>query len=156
MVIAYRPVLETRPNKAHEPYTPAIDQLYKRFHLLLLGISLLVIKLLILLIPGSPAILGDRVEDGGADDGASDFNYDSENQNQNQKQKISERMLGWQLTYGRSEEVGPPNYDKEVSHNHIPLLTSGQEVIQLASSMIFFSNIFPPFKCPHFPSISGL
>ncbi|KAI4323410.1 hypothetical protein L6164_023018 [Bauhinia variegata] len=75
---------------------------------------------------GSPAILGDREEDGGADDGASDFHYDSENQNQ--KQKISERMLSWQLTYGRAEDVGPPNYDKEVSHNHIPRLTSGQEV----------------------------
>ena len=75
---------------------------------------------------GSPAILGDGEEDAGADDGSSDFNYDSENQNQ--KQKISERMLSWHMTYGRVAEVGAPNYDKEVSHNHIPLLTSGQEV----------------------------
>ncbi|TKY68136.1 Cellulose synthase A catalytic subunit 3 of UDP-forming [Spatholobus suberectus] len=75
---------------------------------------------------GSPAILGDREEDDAAADGAIDFNYDSENQNQ--KQKIAERMLSWQLTYARGEEVGAPNYDKEVSHNHIPLLTSGQEV----------------------------
>ncbi|KAJ7982211.1 Cellulose synthase family protein [Quillaja saponaria] len=75
---------------------------------------------------GSPAILGDREEDVDVDDGASDFHYDSENQNQ--KQKIAERMLSWHMTYGRAEDVGPPNYDKEVSHNHIPLLTSGQEV----------------------------
>lgn len=93
------------------------------------------------MIPGSPAILGDMEEDGApAADGASDFNYDSENQNQNQnqKQKISERMLSWQLTYPRGEEVGAPNYDKDVSHNHIPLLTSGQEVIQLASYIIVY------------------
>lgn len=92
------------------------------------------------MIPGSPAILGDMEEDGAAAADASDFNYDSENQNQNQnqKQKISERMLSWQLTYPRGEEVGAPNYDKDVSHNHIPLLTSGQEVIQLASYMIVY------------------
>lgn len=83
------------------------------------------------MIPGSPAIIGDSEEDGGVDDGVSDFNYELENQNQ--KQKISDRMLGWQLTLGRSEEVGVPNYDKDVSHNHIPRLTNGQEVIQLAS-----------------------
>ncbi|RQO85408.1 hypothetical protein POPTR_001G266400v4 [Populus trichocarpa] len=75
---------------------------------------------------GSPAILGDREEDGDADDGASDFNYSSENQNQ--KQRIAERMLSWQMTYGRGEDSGAPNYDKEVSHNHIPLLTNGHEV----------------------------
>ncbi|KAB5520497.1 hypothetical protein DKX38_024816 [Salix brachista] len=75
---------------------------------------------------GSPAILGDREEDGDADDGASDFNYSSENQNQ--KQKIAERMLSWQMTYGRGEDVGATSYDKEVSHNHIPLLTNRQEV----------------------------
>ncbi|CAB4268097.1 unnamed protein product [Prunus armeniaca] len=75
---------------------------------------------------GSPAILGDREEDGDADDGTSDFNYTSENQNE--KQKIAERMLSWHMTYGRGEDIGAPNYDKEVSHNHIPLLTNGQEV----------------------------
>lgn len=83
------------------------------------------------MIPGSPAIIGDSGEDEGVDDGVSDFNYELENQNQ--KQKISDRMLRWQLTLGRSEEVGVPNYDKDVSHNHIPRLTNGQEVIQLAS-----------------------
>ena len=75
---------------------------------------------------GSPAILGDREEDAVADDDTSDFNYTSENQNE--KQKIAERMLSWHMTYGRGEDVSAPNYDKEVSHNHIPLLTSGQEV----------------------------
>nr|POE91964.1 cellulose synthase a catalytic subunit 3 [udp-forming] [Quercus suber] len=75
---------------------------------------------------GSPAILGDREEDADADDGGSDFNYNSEDQNQ--KQKIAERMLSWHMTYGRGEDVGAPSYDKEVSHNHIPLLTNGTEV----------------------------
>ena len=80
-----------------------------------------------LLILGSPAILGDREEDADADDGGSEFNYNSEDQNQ--KQKIAERMLSWHMTYGRGEDVGAPSYDKEVSHNHIPLLTNGTEVI---------------------------
>lgn len=79
---------------------------------------------------GSPAILGDREDDTDVDDSTSDFNYTSENQNE--KQKIAERMLSWHMTYGRGEDVGPPNYDKEVSHNHIPLLTNGQEVGQYA------------------------
>ncbi|GAU36202.1 hypothetical protein TSUD_363560 [Trifolium subterraneum] len=71
---------------------------------------------------GSPAIIGDSEEY----DGASDFNYDLENQNQ--KQKISDRMLGWELTLGRPGELGGTNYDKEVSRNHIPQLSSGQEL----------------------------
>lgn len=75
------------------------------------------------LTPGSPAIHGDREEDGDVDDGAADINYASENQNQ--KQKIAERMLSWHMTYGRGEDT---NYDKEVSHNHIRLLTSGMDV----------------------------
>ena len=79
------------------------------------------------MISGSPAIVGDREEDGDADDGTSDFNYPSEDQNQ--KQKISERMLSWHMAYGRGEDVRAPKYDNEVPHNHIPLLTNGQEVI---------------------------
>ncbi|KAK6933802.1 Cellulose synthase [Dillenia turbinata] len=75
---------------------------------------------------GSPAVLGDREEDGDADDGASNYNYSAENQNE--KQKITERMLSWHMTYGRGEDLGAPNFDKEVSHNHIPLLTNGHEV----------------------------
>nr|AEP33543.1 cellulose synthase catalytic subunit [Gossypium darwinii] len=74
---------------------------------------------------GSPAILGDRGTGGDADDGASDFIY---SENQEQKQKLAERMQGWNAKYGRGEDVGAPTYDKEISHNHIPLLTSGQEV----------------------------
>nr|KJB22794.1 hypothetical protein B456_004G065900 [Gossypium raimondii] len=74
---------------------------------------------------GSPAILGDRETGGDADDGASDFIY---SENQEQKQKLAERMQGWNAKYGRGEDVGAPTYDKEISHNHIPLLTSGQEV----------------------------
>lgn len=70
-------------------------------------------------------MIGDSEEDVGADDG--------DLENPNQKQKISDSMFGWQLTLERSEEVGIPNYDTEVSHNHIPRLTNGQEVIQLAS-----------------------
>ncbi|XP_030547448.1 cellulose synthase A catalytic subunit 3 [UDP-forming] isoform X1 [Rhodamnia argentea] len=72
---------------------------------------------------GSPAILGDQEDD--ADDSVSDFNY-SENQNLNRK--TEERILSWHMRYGQNEDVSAPNYDKEVSHNHIPRLTSGQEV----------------------------
>ncbi|GAU12645.1 hypothetical protein TSUD_121360, partial [Trifolium subterraneum] len=75
---------------------------------------------------GSPPILGDREEDGDADNATNDFKYNSETQTQ--KQKIAERMLSWQMAYGRGEEVDAPNYDKEVSHNHIPRLTGAQEV----------------------------
>ncbi|WJX87210.1 Cellulose synthase A catalytic subunit 3 [UDP-forming] [Trifolium repens] len=71
---------------------------------------------------GSPAIIGDSEED----DCANDFNYDLENQNQ--KEKISDSMLGWQLTLGRSGELSDPNYEKEVPRNHIPQLSSGQEL----------------------------
>lgn len=84
---------------------------------------------------GSPAILGDREEDTDAEDATSDFNYTSENQNE--KQKIAERMLSWHMTYGRGEDVQPPNYDKEVSHNNIPLLTNCQEVGLYAAGMLF-------------------
>ncbi|PKI35667.1 hypothetical protein CRG98_043938, partial [Punica granatum] len=70
---------------------------------------------------GSPAILGDS----DAEDSASDFNYAEEPQGQ--KQKPAERMLSWHMTYGRGEDVAPPNYDKEVPHN-IPLLPGRQEV----------------------------
>ena len=86
------------------------------------------------IISGSPAISGDRKEDGDADDSAVDFNYSSENQNQ--KQKIAERMLSWQMMYGRGEDLGAPNYDKEVSHNRIPLLTNGHEVSQSDSGVL--------------------
>ncbi|OWM78376.1 hypothetical protein CDL15_Pgr016100 [Punica granatum] len=75
---------------------------------------------------GSPAILGDQEEDADADDGRSDFNYSSETQIQ--KQKIAERMLSWHVAYGQNEEAAAPSYDKEVPHNQIPRLTSGQEV----------------------------
>ena len=102
------------------------------------------------MILGSPAILGDREEDGGADDGASDFNYNSENQNE--KQKI-EHMLGWQMAYGRAEEAIAPNYDKEVSHNHIPLLSGGQEVVQLGFSDVFLHSHTQPFKMSTFSII---
>jgi cellulose synthase A len=96
------------------------------------------------MISGSPAILGDREEDGDADDGAIDFNYSSENQNQ--KQKIAERMLSWQMTFGRGEDLGAPNYDKEVSHNHIPLITNGHEVKSIRfwnAVILFFKKTIP-------------
>lgn len=44
------------------------------------------------------------------------------------KDKISERMLGWRLTRGKGEEIEHSRYDKQVSHNLIPRLTSRQEV----------------------------
>ncbi|KAL2511642.1 Cellulose synthase A catalytic subunit 3 [UDP-forming] [Abeliophyllum distichum] len=73
---------------------------------------------------GSPAIHGDG-EDGAADDGTSDFPY---SETQNEKQKVSERILGLHMNYGRGEEIGAPKYDKEVSHTPIPLLTHGMDV----------------------------
>lgn len=82
-----------------------------------------------LFFPGSPAILGDQEEGADADDSVSDFNY-SENQNLNRK--TEERILSWHMQYGQNEDVSAPNYDKEVSHNHIPRLTSGQEVHYLS------------------------
>lgn len=107
-----------------------------------------ILLIFVLLLPGSPAILGDREEDADADDGASDFNYTSEEQNQ--KQKIAERMLSWPMAYGRGEDVGAPSYDKEVSHNNIPLLTNGTEVIHSdmpwSFPCLFFSLFyFSPF-----------
>lgn len=75
---------------------------------------------------GSPAIQGDGEDGGSADENASDVQYSAENQTQ--KQKVAERMLSWHMTYGRGEEVGAPKYDKEVSHNHVPLLTNGTDV----------------------------
>lgn len=32
------------------------------------------------------------------------------------------------MSHGRGEDVGEPKYDKEISHNHIPLLTNGTDV----------------------------
>lgn len=76
------------------------------------------------LLAGSPAILGDHEEDG---DAGEDYNYSPEDHTQ--KEKIAERMLSWHMTYGQGENVAPANYDGEVSHNHIPQLTSRQEVV---------------------------
>lgn len=75
---------------------------------------------------GSPAIQGDGEQDGNADDPTSDFQYPLEDGSG--KQKVAARMLSWHTTYGRGEDGRAPIYDKEVSHNHIPLLTNGTEV----------------------------
>ncbi|KAF5195569.1 Cellulose synthase A catalytic subunit 3 [UDP-forming] [Thalictrum thalictroides] len=71
---------------------------------------------------GSPPVHDHEMEDGDVDDVASNFNYSSGNQDQ----KIAEQRLSYRMTYGRGEDVTTPNFDKEVSHNHIPLLTSAQ------------------------------
>ncbi|XP_010464776.1 PREDICTED: cellulose synthase A catalytic subunit 3 [UDP-forming]-like [Camelina sativa] len=76
---------------------------------------------------GSPAITGDKDDDGFdvADEGAGEFGYTEKSRNE----KISEQMLGWHLTTGgKGKEVGDSEYDKEVSHNVVPRLTSRQEV----------------------------
>ncbi|KAL3622511.1 Cellulose synthase A catalytic subunit 3 [UDP-forming] [Castilleja foliolosa] len=73
---------------------------------------------------GSPAIRGDEEQEENADVG-SDLHI---SENQNDKQKISERMLSWHMSYGKGEDSGAPKYDKEVSHNHIPLLTNATDV----------------------------
>lgn len=84
---------------------------------------------------GSPAVLGDEEDvELDDDDDAIDLNYISESQKQ--KQKIAERMMSWQMAYGQAQDLPPPNYDKEVSFNHIPLLTNGQEVVQYVVSII--------------------
>ncbi|CAN1316827.1 Cellulose synthase A catalytic subunit 3 [UDP-forming] [Linum perenne] len=91
---------------------------------------------------GSPVILGDRDEDAEADDTATDINYSSD-QNQNQKHNISEHMLSWRI--GRGEDVGTSSYDRGAPPNHIPLLTNGQEVIQvfIQYKLLFFpSSVF--------------
>ncbi|KAI4384667.1 hypothetical protein MLD38_002789 [Melastoma candidum] len=75
---------------------------------------------------GSPAVPGDGEEDVDVDDSISDLNYQSENENQ--KQKVAQRMLSWHMRYGQSEDTPAPSYDKEISHNRIPRLTSAQEV----------------------------
>ena len=50
-------------------------------------------------------------------------------------------MLGWHLTRGKSEEMGQPEYDKEVSHNHLPRLTSRQDV-SLSSLSVLYIGVF--------------
>lgn len=77
---------------------------------------------------GSPAVLGDEddVELDDDNDDAIDLNYISESQKQ--KQKIEEHMMNWRMSYGQAQDLPPPNYDKEVSLNHIPLLTNGQVI----------------------------
>jgi hypothetical protein len=51
-------------------------------------------------------------------------------------------MLSWQMTFGRGEDLGAANYDKEVSHNHIPLITNGHEVksIRFWNAVILFKK----------------
>ncbi|KAK9291279.1 hypothetical protein L1049_009468 [Liquidambar formosana] len=66
---------------------------------------------------GSPPVHSDEVEETNADYVAND-----------QKQKIEERMLSYHMSNGRGEDVTPLNYDKDVSLNHIPLLTNGNGV----------------------------
>lgn len=76
---------------------------------------------------GSPPVHGDEVGDGDADAVVSDFNYSYVDPIQ--KKKIAERMLSWQMSYGRGEDVGAPKYDRdEVPHNQIPQLTDGPEL----------------------------
>lgn len=43
------------------------------------------------------------------------------------------------MSYGRGEGAGAPKYDKEVSHNHIPLLTNGTDVSYCTSFPVFYS-----------------
>lgn len=60
-------------------------------------------------------------------DGVADDQDRRYSKNQGDKQKISDRMLSWHMNYGRGEGT-LPKYDKEVYHNHIPLLTNGMDV----------------------------
>ncbi|GAB4851609.1 Cellulose synthase A catalytic subunit 3 [UDP-forming] [Ancistrocladus abbreviatus] len=74
---------------------------------------------------GSPPVHGETMEDSDVDDVVSDANYSG---NQDQKEKPPDRMLNWHLNHGQGEDVGAPNFEKEVPINHIPLLTSGRSV----------------------------
>lgn len=71
---------------------------------------------------GSPSIQGEEVEDADVNDAANGSNYKLGIQDRNLNKKAQP------MSYGRGEDVGPPNYDKEVSLNHIPLLTNGCSV----------------------------
>ncbi|XP_023756500.1 cellulose synthase A catalytic subunit 3 [UDP-forming] [Lactuca sativa] len=76
---------------------------------------------------GSPAVFGDKEEDVDVDvdENTADFPL---TESQADKQKIAQRMLSWHMTYGRGEDTNAPAYDKEIPRNHIPSLTSAQEV----------------------------
>lgn len=94
---------------------------------------------LILLNTGSPAVFGDKEEDVDVDvdENTADFPL---TESQADKQKIAQRMLSWHMTYGRGEDTNAPAYDKEIPRNHIPSLTSAQEVgcfIYLCSILSF-------------------
>ncbi|XP_059462374.1 cellulose synthase A catalytic subunit 3 [UDP-forming]-like isoform X1 [Corylus avellana] len=71
---------------------------------------------------GSPSIQGEEVEDADVNDAANGSNYKLGIQDRNLNKKAQP------MSYGRGEDVGPPTYDKEVSLNHIPLLTNGCSV----------------------------
>lgn len=43
------------------------------------------------------------------------------------------------MNYGRGEDIVAPNYDKEVSHNHLPLLTNGHHEVGQLSVVTQFS-----------------
>lgn len=48
------------------------------------------------------------------------------------------------MTYGR-EDAGAPNYEKKVSDNHIPRLTSGQEVHNEISTSLSVLHSTEPY-----------
>lgn len=87
---------------------------------------------------GSPAIHADGDEDGAAADGGNDLHCSD---NQNEKQKISELMLSWHVSYGRGEDIGAPEYDKEIPHNHIPLLTNETDVRFVPFFFFIYNNM---------------
>lgn len=76
---------------------------------------------------GSPSIQGEEVEDTDVNDAANGSNYKLGLQDRNQNKK-AQPIQSSDMSYGRGEDVGPPNYDKEVSLNHISLLTNGRSV----------------------------
>lgn len=47
--------------------------------------------------------------------------------------KKAQTIHSWDMSYGKGEDVAPPDYDKSVSLNHIPLLTNGRSVSRLTS-----------------------
>lgn len=70
------------------------------------------------------------MEDAGVNDEANAVNGSSyklgvQDRSHNKKEQT---IHNWDMSYGKGEDVAPPDYDKAVSLNHIPLLTNGRSV----------------------------
>lgn len=64
------------------------------------------------------------------------------------------------MSHGREEGLGAPKYDKEVSQNHIPLLTNGTDVCFDAFIFVYSTVMQIIYLCHNWctktPFLSGL